>query len=190
MAGLFPLVVGLGNPGEEYRRTRHNFGFDVLDLWAGQEGIAWKRARFAHARTGQAAGGVWLVQPLSYMNLSGAVVADCLRWFKLPPERMLVVVDDVSLPLGRLRLRAAGSCGGHNGLRSIEAAVGTRGYPRLRGGVGAAEPEKNLSRHVLERFSREEEQEADKMKQRAVEAIRVCETEGLEAAMSRVNGKL
>lgn len=188
MAGLFPLVVGLGNPGPLYQGTRHNIGFAVLDHWAARQGAVWKAARFAEAEACQLPGGIWLVKPLSYMNCSGPEIARCMNWFKRNPEQLLVVVDDIHLPLGRLRLRPAGSDGGHNGLRSIQAALGTQRYARLRCGVGSAGQDKDLKDYVLERFRTEEQDIAATMIARASRALEDCQTQGLEAVMAAING--
>jgi peptidyl-tRNA hydrolase, PTH1 family len=188
LAGLFPLVVGLGNPGPAYRHTRHNIGFAVLDHWAAQHGGAWKPLRFADAEACQLPQGVWLVKPQSYMNCSGPVISRCMHWFKWSPQQVMVVVDDVHLSLGRLRLRGSGSDGGHNGLRSIQTALGTPRYPRLRCGVGEAGEQKDLKNHVLERFRAEEKKTVEHMTARAVEALHACQAQGLEAVMTAING--
>lgn len=188
MAGLFPLVVGLGNPGPAYRGTRHNIGFAVLDFWAARHGAAWKAARFAEAEACQLPGGIWLVKPLSYMNCSGPEVARCMKWFKRTPEQLIVVVDDIHLPLGRLRMRPAGSDGGHNGLRSIQAALGTQRYPRLRCGVGPAGEDMDWKDYVLERFRAEEQETAEAMTARAARALEDCQVRGLQAVMTAING--
>lgn len=164
------IVLGIGNPGAEYEATRHNVGFMVLDLVAQRRGLSFKRLERkdvegtklfsgkvkASLAEGSARGeGFTLVKPLTYVNLSGDVAAPLLRHLGLGPDALLVVVDDLNLPLGKLRLRASGSAGGHNGLRSIEAALGTQAYPRLRVGIGA--PEGGYVDHVLERFSPDED---------------------------------
>lgn len=188
MAGRLPLVIGLGNPGAFYERTRHNFGFEVLDELARRSQGSWEKLRFASAQGCQIEGGTWLVKPGDYMNLSGPVARDCLKWFKLEPEEMLVVVDDVNLPLGKLRMRRKGSAGGHNGLGSIESSIGTQSYPRLRGGIAeveqaqGAEPRGDLKDFVLGRFSLEEWKIVERMKEKTVEIIRRYQAEGFEAA--------
>ena len=134
-------MIGLGNPTAAYRATRHNFGFQTLDRWVaseegkGRQSSGWKKARYADALEYRAQNGQILLKPQTYMNLSGGAVQAALHWWKLAVSDILVVVDDVALPLGRMRLRASGSCGGHNGLRSIESALGTQAYPRLRLGI-------------------------------------------------------
>lgn len=185
------LVVGLGNPGTEYQKTRHNFGFLVLEAWASELGLGWKKARFADAEICELSGGRWLVKPLGYMNCSGPVVGDVLRWFKLEVTELLVVVDEVNLPLGRLRLRNSGSAGGHNGLASIEQSLGTRDYARLRGGVGKPEGGgAELAGHVLGRFDPDEWKKMGEVNRRAREVIEVAQTKGVEAAMNFGNGEL
>ncbi|MDX6767291.1 MAG: aminoacyl-tRNA hydrolase [Candidatus Methylacidiphilales bacterium] len=188
MAGLFPLVVGLGNPGAAYRNTRHNVGFAALDRWADKHGAAWKTCRFADALVAQVPEGIWLAKPQSYMNCSGPEVVRMLRWFKLLPGQMIVVVDDVHLPVGRLRLRVSGSEGGHNGLRSVASATGTQAYPRLRCGVGSADPSKDLKDHVLGHFRRDEQETVEKMIARAVDGLGRAQSVGLEAVMNELNG--
>jgi len=185
------LVVGLGNPGSEYQKTRHNFGFLVLEAWAAESGLSWKKARFADAEVCELSGRRWLVKPLSYMNGSGPVVGDVLRWFKLEVAELLVVVDEVNLPLGRIRLRSSGSAGGHNGLNSIEQSLGTREYARLRGGVGKPEGGgAELAGHVLGRFEPEEWEKMGEFNQRARAVIEVAQTQGVEAAMNFGNKEI
>ncbi len=181
-------MVGLGNPGERYRGTRHNFGFEVLDAWVEQRGASWRTASFAQAETCRLEEDLWLVKPLAFMNLSGPEVQRCLRWWRLPVEEVIVVVDDIQLPLGRLRLRPSGSSGGHNGLRSIEESLGTTAYARIRGGVGGSDQGVDWKQHVLERFGRQETETAGKMVRRAVDALQLTRTDGLAKAMERYNG--
>ncbi|MDR1144932.1 MAG: aminoacyl-tRNA hydrolase [Verrucomicrobiales bacterium] len=184
---LFPLVVGLGNPGPEYDSTRHNFGFMVLNRWAAADGGVWRAAGFANARLARLTSGVRLLQPLDYMNCSGAAVGAALGWFKLAPRQALVVVDDVNLPLGHLRLRAGGSSGGHNGLKSVEAALGTQEYARLRGGVGGADGD--LVGHVLGRFAGGEREILEQMIIRAIEVLRCCQSQGLAPAAAKIKNE-
>lgn len=180
------LVVGLGNPGREYARTRHNVGFEVLESLAARHGAAWSRKPDAEiARWGQDA---VLVKPQTFMNLSGAAVQRWQQFYKVAIEDVLVVVDDVNLEAGRLRIRQAGSAGGHNGLKSIIALLGTDRFPRLRIGVGGGE-RKNLSSHVLGRFTADEEQIIEAALDRAVEAVEVFVADGSSAAMNKYNRK-
>ena len=180
------LVVGLGNPGSEYDRTRHNVGFEVLESLAARQAATWSTKRDAEvARWGQAA---VLVRPQTFMNLSGSAVQHWQHWYKVDFEDMLVVVDDVNLEAGRLRIRRSGSAGGHNGLKSIIGALGTDQFPRLRVGVGGGN-RKNLSSHVLGRFTPDEEAIIETAIAKAVEAIEVFVAVGIVAAMDKYNRK-
>lgn len=187
-----PLVLGLGNPGSRYARTRHNVGWWVLDLlaarWRAGPGEATREYRSRLATVGGRE--VHLVAPLTYMNLSG----DALRAWDdrhgLDPEGLLVVADDVYLPLGHLRLRARGSSGGHRGLESIEGALGHDGYARLRLGVGEAEDGAGLREHVLEEFDTEEQAAADEVVRQAADAVECWLGEGILAAMNRFNRRV
>ncbi|HLU38535.1 MAG TPA: aminoacyl-tRNA hydrolase [Planctomycetota bacterium] len=178
------IVLGIGNPGAEYDGTRHNIGFAVADAVAARAGLSWHRLERKDAAgnklfsgkvkatvaEGSASGEPYLlVKPLTYVNLSGDVAGPLLRHAHLTPEHLLVVVDDLNLPLGKLRLRAAGSAGGHNGLRSIEAALQSQAYPRLRIGIGA--PEGGFVEHVLDRFGEDEIPIVQQAVARAAEAV-------------------
>lgn len=184
------VVCGLGNPGAEYEDTRHNVGWWAVEAAA----LAWGFPRFRRegaVRLSQGRSGeetVWLLEPLTYMNRSGSAVARLLGLEDFEVDRdLLVVVDDAALPLGRLRMRGEGSAGGHNGLRSIEAALRRRDYARLRIGVGGAPPGVDLADWVLAPF---EPQEADIVRSRlpdVVAGIRTWIDEGLEPAIQRVN---
>jgi PTH1 family peptidyl-tRNA hydrolase len=184
----YKLIVGLGNPGAQYLFTRHNLGFLVLDAWAHEENFTFReeRAHFAHAA--QLPSGERLVKPTTYMNESGHAVAAWLAWLKLTPADLLVVVDDVALPLGQIRLRPDGSSGGHNGLKSIEAHLGTTAYARLRCGVDAVPPGWELEKWVLSRFRPGEEEPLAEMIRTARLAIECCQREGIAVAMNRFNG--
>lgn len=186
----YRLIAGLGNPGPRYANTRHNAGFDVLDALAASEGAApWKDCRFAKARLAELAGGIILLKPQTYMNASGDAIRDALHWYKWPVEELLVVVDDTALPLGRLRLRPQGSCGGHNGLRSIEQALRTDGFARLRIGVGSPETDgPDMVPHVLGRFTPQQQQQFNQTTQKALEILNTCRTSGIETAMNLGNG--
>jgi len=178
------VVVGIGNPGAEYEGTRHNVGFMVLDLLARRLALTFKRlerkdtagtklfsgkVKAALAEGTSRGEGFTLVKPLTYVNLSGDVVWPMLRHLALLPDALLVVVDDFNLPLGKLRLRASGSSGGHNGLRSIEAALMTQAYPRLRVGIGP--PHEGFVDHVLARFLPEEDGVLQPALVRAADAV-------------------
>jgi PTH1 family peptidyl-tRNA hydrolase len=180
------LVVGLGNPGREYARTRHNVGFEVLESLAARHQASWSgKPDAAIARWGQDA---VLVKPQTFMNLSGSAVQRWQQFYKVALEDVLIVVDDVNLDAGRLRIRRSGSPGGHNGLKSIKASLGTDQFPRLRVGVGGGE-RRHLSSHVLGRFTAEEEQIIEAAIAKAVEAIEVFVADGIVAAMDKYNRK-
>ncbi|MCE0496468.1 MAG: aminoacyl-tRNA hydrolase [Methylacidiphilales bacterium] len=184
----YKLIVGLGNPGAEYLFTRHNVGFLVLDAWMDEEGLAFKDERDRYSKSVQLAGGERLVKPMTYMNESGEAVAAWLDWLKLTPSDLLVIVDDVALPMGQIRLRSEGSSGGHNGLKSIEAHLGTGAFARLRCGIDAVPPGWALERWVLSRFRPEEEDALGQMIGTARLAIECCQSEGIAVAMNRFNG--
>jgi PTH1 family peptidyl-tRNA hydrolase len=189
------LVVGLGNPGKEYEGTRHNIGFAVLDRLAEKFGCSFRSkwrfsAKIAEAAAGDA-GKVVFAKPQTYMNRSGTAVNALLRWLKVAPAQLLVVVDDADLPLGQIRLRVAGGSGGHNGLRSIiETLGGNEEFARLRVGIGRSAPlGADISGHVLGRFAPPERDLAEQAVAVAVEAIDCCLREGLTEAMNQFNRK-
>ena len=181
----FRLLVGLGNPGRDYAGTRHNVGFMIADRLAANS-----RAEFRTEKNWKAAvaktGDLLLCKPLTYMNLSGESVRAIGDFYKIAPAEMLVVLDDTALPLGRLRLRADGSAGGHNGLKSIIEHLGTPAFPRLRIGIGAAEPGGAIG-HVLGHFSRHEKPLIEESLDRAEKAIAFAQERGIEAAMNAFN---
>jgi PTH1 family peptidyl-tRNA hydrolase len=185
------LIAGLGNPGEEYARTRHNVGFRVVEALAVHLRGKWSRDGGAllvsHGRTGEVE--CVLCKPVTYMNLSGAAVAGLLGRLAIPPERLLVILDDLALPLGRLRIRSQGSDGGHNGLASVIREVGTAEIPRLRCGIGReVMPHKSrIPEFVLSPFERDEEADAEAMIRRAAEAALEVARVGVAAAMNRFN---
>lgn len=181
-------IVGLGNPGRRYRGTRHNVGGDVVDRVAAKLGVRLADdgfARTARAHFGRAA--VLLAVPETYMNVSGQAVADLSRRRRVRPENLLIVYDDLDLPLGRLRLRPGNGAGGHNGIRSIIEELGTKGFPRLRVGIGRPPAGVAPETFVLERFTPEERTVIDEAVERAANAALVVVSDGLEAAMNRVN---
>ena len=186
------LIVGLGNPGPRYEATRHNVGFRAVARLASDAGVRIDRAKF-HALTARAtvAGQpVLLMQPQTYMNESGVAVREAAAFYKLPPERVLVLFDDIDLDVGRLRVRRSGSAGGHNGIKSIIACLGSQDFPRIKIGVGAKpHPDYDLADWVLSRFTTQERKLLDPAIARAAEAVPVILTEGLEKAASRYNGK-
>lgn len=182
------LVVGLGNPGREYEGTRHNVGFDLIDRLARDWNASPFQARMEGllAESGSGEGKVLLVKPQTFMNLSGRCISKILQFYKIDPGMMLVVCDDKDLPLGKLRIRASGSHGGNNGLRSIQEHIGLD-YPRLKVGIG--EPKRgDASAHVLGRFSGSERAEMDKALGLAAMAAGTWLAEGLTACMNRFNG--
>jgi len=182
------LIAGLGNPGPEYAATRHNIGFLVVDQLAAQFGSAWEKS-VPQAREDALlarCGAVLLVKPLSFMNRSGYPVFAVAQFYKIEAEEILVVMDDFSLALGRLRLRVAGGPGGHNGLESIIAQFGTEEIPRLRIGIGAAPLEGSVD-YVLSRFFDEEKPIVRSTIERAVEALKCTIDNGLVSAMNTFN---
>ena len=178
------LIVGLGNPGREYRDTRHNVGFMIADRLAARERAAFRTEKSWQAEVARA-GDLVLCKPLTYMNLSGQAVRPLAQFYKLDAAQMLVVLDDMALPLGKLRLRAGGSAGGHNGLRSLIEHFGTPEIPRLRVGIGAAQGE--ATDHVLGRFTLEEKAALAQSLDLAVQAVDCLRERGLEAAMNAFN---
>jgi PTH1 family peptidyl-tRNA hydrolase len=184
------LVAGLGNvPESRYAGTRHNVGFEVVDLLARRCGAAFEAgpAAAVQAKCRREGEGVWLAKPLTLMNLSGEAVGALCRYYKIAGPDLLVVCDDVNLPLGRLRARASGTEGGHNGLRSIADGLGTIDYARLRVGVGRGDARRDLADHVLARFEPEERQPIAEAIARAADAVETWVSEGLERVMNTFN---
>jgi len=183
------LVAGLGNPGESYRGTRHNVGFEVVDRLArrASAGFETAPADALQAKWRHPEGLVILVKPLTYMNLSGIAVGSLCRFYKVDVPDLLVVCDDVNLPLGRLRGRASGTEGGHNGLRSIAESFGTIDYGRLRIGVGRGDERRDLADHVTARFEPEELPGIDAAIDRAADAVETWVSRGLPAMMNTFN---
>lgn len=185
------LVVGLGNPGKEYEKTRHNAGFRAIDLLAENLGCKIDKAKF-QGLYGQAVyhgGKLFLLKPQTYMNLSGRSVLQLSAYYNIPPERIIVLFDDISLPPGRLRIRKDGSAGGHNGIKSIIAEVGSQEFPRVKIGVGAKPtPEFDLAAWVLSTFSAKEEKDLKFALENAASAALVMIDKGTEEAANRYNG--
>lgn len=183
------LIVGLGNPGPRYRGTVHNVGFDVVDEVARRRGVSFEAAPAdaLMARLRDVDGGALLVKPLTFMNVSGDAVGALQRYFRIPLEDLLVVVDDVALPAGRLRVRRSGSAGGHNGLKSIIACLGTDGFARLRVGVGRGDPRRDLSDHVLSRVTGELRETLDGATAQAADAAELFLAAPVEEVMKRFN---
>jgi PTH1 family peptidyl-tRNA hydrolase len=179
-------IVGLGNPGAEYQGTRHNIGFEVIDELARRWNAhlkSWRSlARVARAVDHDAV----LVKPTTFMNLSGQAVGSIAGFYQVGPEDVLVIVDEVQLPLGRLRLRRSGSAGGHNGLKSVIAHIGAD-FPRLRIGVDRGEQGSNLSNRVLSPFPSSERPIVQEAVQRAADAVEMFVNDGLQTAMNRFN---
>ena len=203
------LIAGLGNPGARYRHTRHNVGFATLDELARRSAVDFESApadamiakvrpvlsgigapgRVEAARSERAlrVEGVLLAKPLTFMNLSGHAVGELLRYFRIEVADLLVIVDDANLPLARLRARARGSDGGHNGLKSIIAQLGTQEFARLRIGVGRGPGERDLADHVLSRFAPDEQAEIATAIARAADAAEAFVSDGIEQVMNRFN---
>ena len=179
------LIAGLGNPGSEHAATRHNIGFMVVNQLATQFGSTWEKSAKWEALSAKC-GPVLLVKPLSFMNRSGYPLFAVAQFYKIEPQEILVVFDDFSLPLGRLRLRAQGGPGGHNGLESVIVQFGTEEIPRLRIGIGAA-PREGSADYVLSRFFDEEKPIVRSTIDRAVEALKCAIDNGLVSAMNTFN---
>ena len=180
-------IVGLGNPGEKYRGTRHNIGFAVVDELARRARVEFAAAPVDALMARWRDRDAVLVKPLTFMNLSGEAVSALLRYFKIELVDLLVVLDEVQLPLGKLRARPNGSPGGHNGLKSIARHFGDD-YARLRIGVGRGDARRDLADHVLTRFDRDEADEVERMTVRAADAAETFITSGIAAVMNSFNG--
>ena len=183
------LIAGLGNPGTKYRDTRHNVGFEVADLLAWRHGAAFEstpgEALVARLRT--VGDGLLIVKPLTFMNLSGHAVAELIRYYRIALPDVLIVVDEINLPLGRLRIRARGSHGGHNGLRSVAGQLGTDDYARLRIGVGRGDGRRELADHVLARFEPDEREIVRTAVDRAADAAEMFVTDDIGKVMTTYN---
>jgi PTH1 family peptidyl-tRNA hydrolase len=185
------LVAGFGNPGRRYAGTRHNVGFDVLDRLATRHGVEWESA----PRGIEALVGRWrkrdvvIAKPLTFMNLSGQAIVGLLQFFKIALPDLLVVVDDANLELGRLRARAGGSAGGHNGLKSVIESLGTDEFARLRIGVGRGDARRDLADHVLATFDPEERASVAEAVDRSADAADLFVAEGITPVMNRFNRK-
>ena len=184
-AAQIRLVVGLGNPGAEYNRTRHNVGFEIVDRLAAEWSLAWQHSKSWHALWAKGEKAI-LVKPASYMNRSGEPLQAVAQFYKIEPREMLVVLDDMALSLGRLRLRPDGGTAGHNGLESIIVQFGTEEIPRLRIGIGAA-PVDDATDYVLARFFEEERPIVEKTIVRAADAVKCAIDNGLLSAMNQFN---
>ena len=185
------IVVFLGNPGDKYENTRHNVGFMTAAALGEKLNKPIQRLKFKALTNVVEYGGcrVLLMKPTTYMNLSGEAVREACMFYKLPPERVLVVSDDVSLPVGKIRLRRNGTAGGHNGLRSIIGQLHSDQFPRLKIGVGAKpHPDYDMADWVLGHFSKEDRKAVDAAIDRALDAMECLFTQGIDKAMSRSNG--
>jgi len=183
------LIVGLGNPGRKYAGTRHNIGFDVVDELAARHRVEWEAAPAEALMAKWRAAQVLLAKPLTFMNLSGHATRDLLQYFKIDLADLLVIVDETQLDLGRLRTRANGSAGGHNGLKSLIEQLGTDRFARLRIGVGRGDARRDLADHVLARFDGDERPLVRETIDRAADAVEVFVSDGLEPMMNRFNRK-
>ena len=188
------LIVGLGNPEPKYDRTRHNIGFAAVEelakIW--QISLTENKRFQGLFSEGVALGGqkVRLLKPLTYMNRSGQSVRAVTDWYKLQPQSVLVIYDDMDLPVGRLRMRLSGSAGGHNGMKSIIAHLGGRDFPRLRIGIGKSDGQKSTVSHVLGKFTPEESKTIEEILYVSVKAIELSLKKGVEESMNRYNGFL
>ena len=186
------LIAGLGNPGPEYEKTRHNTGFMSLDLLAARLQVKVSKERFK-ALTAQAdfdGQRLLLMKPQTYMNASGIAIEAAAHFYKIPPERVLVLFDDISLPVGKIRVRKSGSAGGHNGIKSIIAMLHSEDFPRVKIGVGAKpHPDYDLADWVLSSFSKAEQPELDRALGNARDAALCILTDGCEKAAASFNGK-
>lgn len=184
------LIAGLGNPGDKFTGTRHNIGFAAVDVISQKIGAAPVKIKFEGLTCQCELDGVklLLLKPQTFMNLSGKSVAQALRYYKLPPERLLVLFDDISLPTGKLRIRRNGSDGGHNGIKSIVEHLGSEEFPRIKIGVGAKpHPEMDLADWVLSKFRKEEQALLPGVLDSAYEAMRLMVTGNINEAMNRFN---
>lgn len=189
-AGVQWLVVCLGNVGDQYENTRHNIGFEVADELAERKNIPLQKLKHRALTNTAELGGqkVLLMKPVTYMNLSGEAAADAARFYKIPPERVLVVCDDVALPPGKLRIRTGGSAGGHNGLKNLIQHLGTDKFPRVRIGVGQKpHPDYDMADWVLGKFQGEDRKAMDAAVKKAADAVECLLKEGPDRAMNRFN---
>ena len=189
--GVDWLLVCLGNPGDQYENTRHNVGFQVADEIAARKDVPIQRLKFRALTNTVTLGGrkVLLMKPMTYMNLSGEAVHEAASFYKIPPERVLVVSDEVALPPGKIRVRKNGSAGGHNGLKNIIAHLGTDQFPRVRVGVGQKpHPACDMADWVLGKFQGEDKKAVEAAVKRAADAVECLIERGPEEAMNRYNG--
>ena len=188
--GVSWIIVFLGNPGPRYEMTRHNAGFMAADAMAKEKNVNINKARFKALTATCDIGGesVLLMKPQTFMNLSGDAVAQATKFYKIPPERVIVVSDEISLPIGKLRIRTKGSAGGHNGLKDIIAKLGTDAFPRIRIGVGAPpHPDYDMADWVLSSFKNQDAEDMLAAAERAAQAAQCYITQGADRAMNRFN---
>jgi PTH1 family peptidyl-tRNA hydrolase len=185
------LIAGLGNPGEAYKHTRHNIGFQVVDHLAASFSASWKKGKgnYMLAQVQDGAEKLLLIKPETYMNLSGQAVQSALDWFQVPLENLLVVTDDIHLETGGLRLRKEGSAGGHNGLADISRQLGSNGWARLRFGVGNAFRPGQQADYVLGRFPAGEQPVVQAAVERATDCVLAFVRQGIDRAMNQYNTK-
>ena len=186
------LIVGLGNPGKDYDHTRHNCGFRAIDILADKLGCKIDKGKFQglYGQTVVSGKKLYLLKPQTYMNLSGRSVLQMSAYFSIPPQRIIVMFDDISLEPGRLRVRADGSAGGHNGIKSIIAELGSQDFPRIKIGVGAKQhPEQDLADWVLSGFTAAEEKSLKPALENAAEAALNIINKGIQDTANRFNGK-
>lgn len=184
------LIAGLGNPTREYERTRHNVGFDVLDVLADKCNVAVEEKKFSglYGRAIIAGEKVILLKPQTFMNLSGESVRAAADFYKIDPEHIIVIYDDISLGVGQLRIRKKGSAGGHNGIKNIIAHLGTQEFLRIKVGVGDKPPRMDLADYVLSRFSKEDRGVMEDAFREAAQAVEAMISQGADAAMNQFNG--
>lgn len=188
MEKLF-VIAGLGNPGSRFENTRHNVGFEVIDLLSGKYGIKVNKVKHkALIGEGTVEGSrVLLVKPQTFMNLSGESIRDIVEWYKLPPEQLVITYDDVDLPVGGVRIRAKGSAGTHNGMRSVIYQLQSDEFPRIRIGIGKNPPNWELADYVLGRFAPDDRKLIDEAVKKAGEAAAAIVSSGVNLAMNRYN---
>lgn len=188
------LIIGLGNPEPKYDKTRHNIGFEAVDLLARVWQLPWQENRRFQGNTAEGSnpysGKIRLLKPLTYMNRSGQSVRAATDWYKLSPESVLVIYDDMDLPLGRLRLRLSGSAGGHNGMKSIISHLGSEKFSRLRIGIGKSDGKKETVSHVLGRFAPDEASVVNGVLDLTLKVVEMSLKEGVAKAMSLYNNSV
>lgn len=185
------IVAGLGNPGKDYEYTRHNAGFLCLDILCNKYGFRTDRVKYQSMTATVSIEGhpTLVMRPQTYMNLSGNAIKEAADFYKIPPEKVIIIYDDISLPLGTLRIRRKGSAGGHNGIKSIIAQLGSDEFPRLKIGVGErVDPDSDLKDHVLGRFSKADMETIKTTMEKAVDALPLIMDGNIDGAMGKFNG--